>query len=156
MFATSTISATPVPVGSVVAKLPKGEPLPAVYLSAGAVPVFIAPAAIDPTQASSFRTTGDLSPVIFCSYTSWALAPLGWSFTGDAPLAPAALAGAAEIAPTSLQTAKSFDFAVFYRTDRVEDSVGVLGKTRDHEEGYLLNTAAVGSVWPQFARANFS
>ena len=76
----------PAPVG----KLPIVERLPAIPVAAGVVPVNIAPAAFEPTAGSSFRTTGDSSPVIFGPSAGRAVAVYKPRKGGAIPTVPAA------------------------------------------------------------------
>ena len=96
-----------------VMKLPLPERIPAVLVAAGKAPVNAAPVAIEPTEASPFRTTGDSSPVIFDPSAGRAIAVYKPRKGGVAPIpptAPAVVIGH----HTRLIGAKSKDFAHFF------------------------------------------
>ena len=90
MLAPATTAIFSAPVG----KLPMVERLPAIPGAAGAASVNTVPAAFEPTATSSFRDTGDSSPVIFAPAAGRAVAVSKPRQGGPIPTVPAADAAA--------------------------------------------------------------
>ena len=106
-------------------KLPKDGPLTAAPAAVAAASVIVSPAALDPSEVSLFRTTGDSSPVIFWPATVWAAEPLHSLHWSEPPIAPAALMGAAGFALNHFQRNRSISL-FFCRSNREVGSAGAL------------------------------